>query len=673
MAMIKLRGGAAWLLLKPGLSLTSPPGRFYSEVPMNIILASRSSRRKELLGRIVAEFRVVPSDVDESAIVEQDPLRFAVAAAEAKARDVGEKHAAALVIAADTVVSLGSEILGKPRDAGEARQMLEKLSGSRHRVITAVALFKKDEDKLATGYEITRVVFRTLTPAQIDDYLATGDFMDKAGSYAVQEVGDAFVEKLSGDYDNVVGFPLKCVRRMLERFLSPEHVVSITDVALPHDWGVGRIDNRVTFVPGVVLGDLVSVTIERVERRHQFARPIRVEQPSPYRAAPECPHFGVCGGCSFQDLSYSKQLELKENYLLRTLERIGRVSLEGVELDPIVPSPSPYAYRNKMEYAFTGPAGQVRLGLRQRASPLERYERRTASLTVCPIFSPVVSELFSIFTEFADHAGLPAYNPMKREGFFRNLVLREGKNTGETMALLVTRSGQRLDLDGLATAVAVRAPRVRSLWWVENDRVSDVVDYAGKRHVGGEQVIEERLGGLRLRITPESFFQPNPGAAEILYGRIVAQAQSIEARRALGLYCGSGSIELSLGRVVHEVVGVDSEQMNIRAAEDNGRLNDVRNCRFIEGRVETTLRRPDIGSFDLLVIDPPRAGISEKGMRQILGLGVPSLMYVSCNPAAFSRDVRLLVDHGYRLLKLGGFDFFPQTPHLEILGILARS
>jgi 23S rRNA (uracil1939-C5)-methyltransferase len=640
---------------------------------MDIILASRSPRRKELLGRIVPEFRVVPSAVDEAVIEETDPLRFAMAAAEAKARDVGEKHPSALVIAADTVVNLGKEILGKPRDAGEARRMLEQLSGSRHRVITAVTLYKKDEDKLATGYEITRVVFRPLAPGQIGDYLATGEFMDKAGSYAVQEVGDAFVEKLAGDYDNVVGFPVKCVRRMLERFLSPEHVISITDVALPHDWGVGRIDNVVAFVPGVVLGDKVRVTVVRAERRQVFAKPVRVEEPSPFRAAPECPHFGVCGGCSFQDLLYAKQLELKESYLVRTLEKIGRVGLEGVELDPIVPSPSPYGYRNKMEYAFSGPAGRVRLGLRERVSPLERYKKRTASLAVCPIFSPVVSELFSIFMEFADRAGLAAYDPMRREGFFRNLVLREGKNTGETMAVLVTRSGQRLDLDTLADAVARKAPRIRSLWWVENDRVSDVVDYAGKKHFYGEKSIEERLGGLRLRIYPESFFQPNPGAAEILYGRIVGEARSMGARRALGLYCGSGSIELSLGRAGGEVVGVDSEPMNIRAAEDNSRLNDIRNCRFIEGRVEAVLRDLDFRRFDLLVIDPPRAGISERGMGHILDLGIPNLMYVSCNPAAFSRDIRLLLDHGYRLLKLGCFDFFPQTPHLESLGILARS
>jgi 23S rRNA (uracil1939-C5)-methyltransferase len=660
------------MLPSAGSSLTSSPAQSYIGVPMDIILASQSPRRRELLQRIVPEFRVVPSGVDEAAIEEQDPLRFAIAAAEAKAKDVADKYPSALVIAADTVVNLGQEILGKPRDAAEAKRMLEKLSGSQHRVITAVTLFKKDDEKMATGYEITRVTFRELTSGQIDAYLKTGEFMDKAGSYAVQEIGDAFVESLAGDYDNVVGFPVRCVRKLLDEFLTPELIMTITDVALPHDWGVGRVDKVVTFVPGVVLGDRVRVVIARRERRHVFGRLVRVEEPSPFRAVPECPHFGVCGGCSFQDLQYAKQLELKEDYLVRTLEKIGRVSLDGVERDPIVPSPSPYFYRNKMEYAFAGPSGRIHLGLRERMSPLERYKKRTAALRVCPIFSPAAAELFPIFREFADGTGLAAYEPMAREGFFRNLVLREGKRTGEVLAVLVTRSGQRLDLEKLAGRIAAEAPRVKSLWSVENDRVSDVVDYACKRHVFGEITIEERLGGLRLKIYPESFFQPNPGGAEILYSRIVGEAQRLGARRALGLYCGSGSIELSLGRADVKVVGIDSEPMNIRAAEENGRLNDIRNCRFIEGRVEALLKGPDFGSFDLLVIDPPRAGISGKGMRHILGLGIPNMIYVSCNPGAFSRDTRLLLDHGYRLLKLGCFDFFPQTPHLETLGFLAK-
>ena len=645
---------------------------------MDIILASQSPRREELLRQVVPEFRVVPSGFDEGTLREEDPLRFAIAAAEAKAREVGSRFPEALVIAADTVVNLGREILGKPRDEAEAREMLGRLSGSRHRVITAVTLFKKDEDKLATGYAISRVTFRKLAADLIEAYLATGDYRDKAGSYAVQEIGDAFVGRLDGDYDNVVGLPLKCLRRLLDEFRPPVLRVTISDIALPHDWGVGRLDNAVVFVPGAVLGDAVSLTIAKKERRHLFGRLVRVEEGSPDRVAPVCPHFGVCGGCSFQNLAYARQLEVKESYLVRTMERLGRVPLDGVERTPIVPSPAPYGYRNKMEYAFSGPAGKVRAGLRERATPLDKYKKGTAVLDVCPIFSPAVERLFPVFAGFASAAGRPAFDPLARTGYFRNLVLRESKSTGDILAVVVTRSGGGPDLDALAAELRSGDPgpkargQVRSLWTVESDRVSDVVDYAGKRHVFGERAIEERLGELRLKIHPESFFQPNPAGAAILYAGIVDEARRLGARRALGLYCGSGSIELSLAGAVAEVVGVDSEPANILAADENARLNGISNCRFIRGRVEDALRENALGGFDLLVIDPPRSGISGKGLKLILGLNIPHLIYVSCNPGAFSRDVRLLLDHGYGLKRLGCYDFFPQTPHLECLGILSR-
>ncbi len=228
---------------------------------MDIVLASQSPRRKELLKKIVAEFRVVPSDVDEEQFREKDPIRFALRAAQAKAREVGEKYPSSLVIAADTLVWVGEDIFGKPRNLTEARKILEKLSGQKHRVITAVAIYKKDEERWVTGYEISRLKFKNLGREEIDGYLDRGDCLDKAGSYAVQEVGDAFVESLEGDYDNVVGFPVRKAKKLLDQFLSPERVVSINDIAFPNDWGVGAVDNIVTFVPGGVPGDKIRIRI----------------------------------------------------------------------------------------------------------------------------------------------------------------------------------------------------------------------------------------------------------------------------------------------------------------------------------------------------------------------------------------------------------------------------
>jgi 23S rRNA (uracil1939-C5)-methyltransferase len=639
---------------------------------MDIILASQSPRRQELLKKIVPEFRIVPSGLDEDEFREKDPLRFALRAAEAKAKEVGEKYSASLVIAADTVVNLRDEVLGKPKDRGQAREMLRKLSGQRHRVITAVALYSEDQDMLLSGYEISHVTFKVLSDEEIDFYLASSEYLDKAGSYAVQEVGDSFVEKLEGDYENVVGFPVARVKKLLDEFQGAGNIVSITDVALPHDWGVGKINGLVTFVPGAVVGDRVRVIVSKAKKRLRYGKIVRFEVHSPFRIEPECPHFGACGGCSFQNLAYAKQLELKESYLLRTLQKIGRLSLDNVEREPITPSPLEYYYRGKMEFAFGSEKGEIFLGLRERASPIERYRKRTVALRTCPIFSRAVETIFPLLLDFAARSGLEAYNPMARTGYFRNLVLREGKNTDEVLAVLVTKGGKKLDLEDTVQNLKEQVPQVKSFWWVENERVSDLVDFAGKVLVAGASHIEERLGELRFRIYPETFFQPNPRGAEVLYSRITAEVRALGAKRLLGLYCGSGSIELSVCRAAGEVVGIDSETPNIAAARENAALNGIQNCRFIEGRVESVLKGEAFSAFDLLILDPPRAGISPKGLKHIIGLNIPNIIYVSCNPAAFARDLSLLGERGYRLRKLGCYDFFPHTPHLESLGILAR-
>jgi len=640
---------------------------------MRIILASQSPRRRELLKKILRSFRVVPSGFDESTLSERDPVRFATEAAVAKAREVGERFPASLIIAADTVVCLDGEIFGKPKDREDARAMLRRLSGQAHRVITGVALYKKSEDRLLAGHETTRVRFKTLSDAEIEAYLDTGGHADKAGSYAVQEIGDAFVKILEGDYDNVVGLPVAKVRALFDEFVHPEALTDITDIAFPNDWGVGTLESGVVvFVPRAVPGDRVRVRIVRAKKKLRFGRIIRIEEQSPFRTEAPCPHFEVCGGCAFQNLAYPKQLELKEHYLRATLRKIGRIETEKVRIDPIAPSPALFGYRNKMEFAFGGPGEAPNLGLRQRATPFRRYERRTVPLRECLIFSPAAEKIFPVVLDWARTAGLFVFDPMTGKGFLRNLVLREGKATGEVLAILVTRSGGAPDVAGLAAALKAKAPEVRSLWWAETDRVSDVVDFSRLRLVDGEQSIQDRVADLSLRISPESFFQPNPGAATLAYRMIIEEAERLGRRRALGLYCGPGSIEILLSRAMDEVVGIDSEAANIEMARQNAMANGAGNARFIEGRIEDVLKGDSPGRFDILVLDPPRAGISSPGLKLVLSLDVPHIIYLSCNPAALARDLALFGDKGYRPIRIAPIDFFPHTPHLETLAVLAR-
>jgi len=636
---------------------------------MDVVLASQSPRRREILKRMFRDFQVVPSGVDETVLDRSDPVEFVREAAELKARDIGVKFPEALVIAADTIVCLERELFGKPKSREEAAAMLARLSGRRHRVLTSLALFRASDDRCLVSYETTYVTFKPLAGEDIEAYLDRNAYADKAGSYAVQDVGETFVERLEGDYDNVVGFPFKRFKKMLKEFKAPEIDLEITGIAFPKSWPVGRIKDKDVWVPGAVVGDKVRARLLR--RKPAAAKITRLLEPSPWRMTAPCPHFGPCGGCAFQNLDYARQIELKAGYLRRVLEKDGPPG--AVEaLEPFLPSPALFGYRNKMEFAFSGPGGDIRLGLRERSLPLGKARKRTIGLRTCPLFGPAADRILPSAAAFAETDGRPGFDPMSRKGFFRNLVLREAKNTGEVMVILVTRSGELAKGGEWAEGLIAGVPAVRSVWRVENDREADLVEYGKETLLAGAAGIEEELSGLSFRVGPGSFFQPNPRAATVFYEKIAARAAETGSKKAVGLFCGAGAIELFLGRTVEEVVGIDSEESNIRNAADNADRNGLPNVRFIAGLVEKSLARPELAGVDLVVLDPPRDGLHPDALALIPALRASNLIYMSCNPATFARDIRGLAASGYRPARIVGADFFPHTPHFEVLGFLAR-
>jgi 23S rRNA (uracil1939-C5)-methyltransferase len=638
---------------------------------MDVVLASASPRRRELMARVVTEFRVFPTDVDESAITEKDPLAFAIAAAVLKAKAGAARYPDAVVIGADTVVALGLRILGKPADREDARAMLKALSGRRHRVITGLAFFRRAGDRLLTGYDLTYVTFRELSEAMIDGYLEQGTFLDKAGAYAVQEIGDAFVARMKGDYDNVVGFPVEKVRRLLARFAAPALSVEVEDIDFPSSDGLARMEGRRLLIPGAVPGEGLRVQVVGERGAARVAETIRVETPSARRAVPRCRHFGSCGGCRFQHLGYDVQLALKERYLRRELEEAGLPGAAAA-VKPITASPDLYGFRNKMEFAFGEKHGALALGLRERVTTSRQTYRRTLPLAECPIFGPVVERVFPVFLDFAAEHGLEGYEPATGKGHLRHLVLRQGKRTGELMALLVTADLPDIGLDGLAARLAAAAPELRSFVHVINRRGSDLVEFERTGLVAGVPFIEEKLGGLALRIYPPSFFQTNTAGAELLYRRLAEEAGLTKDSRVLGLYCGSGAIELSIAARVGRVTAIDASPANIANAVENALLNRVENVDFTAGTVEALLAGPRREPVDIAIVDPPRVGLTGKALRRTAALGAPTIVYVSCNPASLARDLRGFAETGYRIVSLSPFDLFPHTPHLETLAILAR-
>jgi 23S rRNA (uracil-5-)-methyltransferase RumA len=239
------------------------------------------------------------------------------------------------------------------------------------------------------------------------------------------------------------------------------------------------------------------------------------------------------------------------------------------------------------------------------------------------------------------------------------------------MVLLVTVPVEGVDFMPLALRLARVLPRLKSFYHVSNRRLSDTVGFEEVRRLYGSPSIEEKLGGLTFEIGPQAFFQTNTGAAEALYGKIADLAGIKTESRVLGLYCGSGAIELSLAGTVRQLTGVDSLLENIRSAGRNAALNGITNASFVHGTVETFLDTPSAEPPDVLILDPPRPGLTPKARKNALALDAPKVVYVSCNPEALARDLKSFLVRGYRIETIVPFDFFPHTPHLEALAVLA--
>lgn len=444
-------------------------------------------------------------------------------------------------------------------------------------------------------------------------------------------------------------------------------VVAITDIAFPNNYGVGKIDGYVLFVPGAVPQDIVRVEVVEGGKKFGYGKIISIEEPSPLRVEPLCPHFGICGGCTLQNLAYDSQLIIKENYIRQTLKRLGNIDVGEIDMLPIVPSPSVSFYRTKLELAFGEKDGKIILGLRERVSPFEQYGSRVVPLQVCEVFSPLIQKILPVFTDFAIENRLTPYNPTTRKGFLRHLIIRESKSTGELMFILETTTGTLPDTEKLWQRLTGDLLQAKSLYSAINNGQTDVILYEKTSHINGSLFIEEILDDFTFHIHPQSFFQPNAAAAKGLYEKIPYLAALSHDETILGLYCGSGAIEIFLSPFVKKVIGIDSLPQNITNAIENCRINGRSNCSFHAKTVESLLHNRSIHTPDILILDPPRAGITPVALQALLQLRPAKIVYISCNPSTLARDLKHLRENRYTINKIVPFDFFPHTSHLETL------
>ena len=429
--------------------------------------------------------------------------------------------------------------------------------------------------------------------------------------------------------------------------------------------GVARLNGFVVFVRRGLPGDKVRARVTKVKRNHAEALALEILERGAPRVEAPCAHYPDCGGCRFQDLAYEVQIAAKAEQVADALRRIGR--LDDPPLEPIVPAESVFYYRNKLEYSFTQTPEGPALGFHKAGRWDEVLDIRKCWLT-----TDLGNAIRDAVRDWARAEGLEAYDQAEHTGFLRHLVVREGRNTGQVLVQLVTAAG-KLDDERFVAALS-RFPEVRSIHWSVNERPAEVTNLPTML-LFGEEAIEEQLCGLRFRVRPNAFLQTNTAMAERIYELAHEYAQLTGEESVYDLYCGIGTIGLTLARDALTVWGVEVSEESVACALENAELNGISNAAFFAGEVGEVV--PDLhgraGRPDVVVVDPPRAGLSGKALRRIARLEAKRIVYVSCNPTTLAGNVKdLSGEWGYRLVRARPVDMFPHTPHIETVALLER-
>ena len=431
--------------------------------------------------------------------------------------------------------------------------------------------------------------------------------------------------------------------------------------------GVARLNGFVVFVRRGLPGDTVRARVTKVKRNHAEALAVEVLQPGPQRVDAPCAHYPACGGCRFQDLAYDAQVAAKHEQVEDALRRIGGIA--EPPLEPIVPAVDQFHYRNKVEYSFTQTPNGPALGFHKAGRWDEVLE-----IERCWISSDVSNALRDAVRDWARAEKLEPYDQAEHTGYLRHLVIREGRNTEQALVQLVTAPGERFDRDELVEVLR-RFPEVRSIHWAVNETQAEVTNLPTTL-LWGEDAIEEELCGLRFRVRPNAFLQTNTKMAEQLYELAGEYAGLTGNETVYDLYCGIGSIGVTMAAQALTVWGVEVSEESVACALENADLNGVANAAFFAGEVGASLEelRERAGPPDVVVVDPPRAGLSGKALRRAARLEATRFVYVSCNPTTLASNVKELErDWGYKLERVRAVDMFPHTPHVESVSLLTRS
>ena len=430
--------------------------------------------------------------------------------------------------------------------------------------------------------------------------------------------------------------------------------------------GIIDIEGQKVIVKNALEGQIVRFSINKKKRDKIEGRLLEVIEPSPIEQPAACKHFGICGGCRYQNLSYEQQLDLKKRQVEELIEKNGL----SFAIENIYGSPITEGYRNKMEFTFGDEEkdGPLALGMHKKNSFYD-----IVTLEDCRIVDPDFNVLLQAILKYFKEKGENYFHKIRHEGFLRHLVMRRSVKTGDILINLVTTTQSRLDESEFVNMILSQKidGKVVGILHTLNDNLADVVQSDETKTLYGQDYFYEYLYNMRFKISPFSFFQTNTLGAEVLYDQVREYVGETKDKLVYDLYTGTGTIAQMLAPVASKVVGVEIVEEAVEAAKKNAVDNHLDNCEFIAGDVlkvvDNLTQKPDI-----LVLDPPRDGIHPKALRKIINFNVDEMVYVSCKPTSLMRDLLVFREAGYEVKRCCLVDMFPGTVHVETVVLLSK-
>ncbi len=446
--------------------------------------------------------------------------------------------------------------------------------------------------------------------------------------------------------------------------------------------GIGHLDGMAVFVKNTAPGDVVKARVRKKKKKFCEAQLEEILTPSPIRIEPTCRHADICGGCSWQHVPYSEQLKFKTRHVADHLQRIGGFS--DLHVEECMGSEQELHYRNKMEYTFGARRWLTEKEIKQGGDVEQKYFAagmhipgrfdRILNLQECHLQDPVSFRILDFVRDYALEHDLRPYDTHKKEGFLRNLMIRNATHTGDLMVNIVTFRNRPEQFKALADAIKEQFPEVTTIINNVNDTWSPTAIGRYEEVYYGPGYITEHIHGLSFRIEANTFFQTNTRQAEKLYEKALEYAGISADDTVYDLYCGVGSLTLCLAQQAKKAVGIEISESSVKKARENAEANDISNTDFEQGDMKDVFSDEIIqkhGKPDILVTDPPRAGMHEDVINQIRELNPERIVYISCNSSTLARDLALLSDI-YSVDHIQPVDMFPQTYHIETVAKLSK-